>query len=505
MQRVVILLCITGSLLTGCSVGKSSVSATKKYSPERLRKDYTLYRNILETHHPSLYWYTSKDSMDYYFRNGEEAITDSMTEPGFRKLLAYVTSKINCGHTTIKPSKAWSRFSDTIRLAKMFPFSIKTWQDTVAVTANLNRKDSILKRGTVIKKINGLDATTLIDTLFNYLSTDGHNNTHKYQVLSNRGYFGSLYTHIFGLQSRYSIEYLDSTGALKEATIPVYDPASDTAVRRTTNSIIRTTTPQPSKKERKELQMNAVRLLKIDTATGAAMMNLSSFGKGYGLKRFFKNSFKELRKRNINHLIIDVRSNGGGNVTNSTHLTKYIANCKFKICDSLFAVKKKSPYQRYIHNHFWNKLFITFFTRKRSDGNYHFGYFEKQNFKPVKRNHYNGKTYILTGGNSFSATTLFAGTLKGQENVTIVGEETGGGAYGNSAWLIPDVTLPETGIRFRLPLFRLVIDKNHPKTGKGVQPDVIAIPTTTSIRNNKDVKIDAALQLIQEDKEGKKE
>ena len=37
-----------------------------------------------------------------------------------------------------------------------------------------------------------------------------------------------------------------------------------------------------------------------------------------------------------------------------------------------------------------------------------------------------------------------------QDNVTVVGEETGGGAYGNSAWLIPEVTLPETKVRFRI-------------------------------------------------------
>ena len=45
--------------------------------------------------------------------------------------------------------------------------------------------------------------------------------------------------------------------------------------------------------------------------------------------------------------------------------------------------------------------------------------------------------------------------VREQDNVTIIGEETGGGAYGNNAWLIPDVTLPTTGVRFRLPLFRL--------------------------------------------------
>lgn len=34
----------------------------------------------------------------------------------------------------------------------------------------------------------------------------------------------------------------------------------------------------------------------------------------------------------------------------------------------------------------------------------------------------------------------------------VVGEETGGSAYGNSAWLIPDVRLPETGVRFSIAL-----------------------------------------------------
>ncbi len=44
------------------------------------------------------------------------------------------------------------------------------------------------------------------------------------------------------------------------------------------------------------------------------------------------------------------------------------------------------------------------------------------------------KPICLIGGNSFSATSLFAQSVRPEENVTIVGEETGGGAYGNSAW-----------------------------------------------------------------------
>ena len=205
-----------------------------------------------------------------------------------------------------------------------------------------------------------------------------------------------------------------------------------------------------------------------------------------------------LQKNNISHLIIDVRGNGGGSVTNSTLLSRYFANKKFKVCDSLYAVKRSSPNERYIKDHFWSKLFITFFTKKKKDGNYHFGYFERHYFRPKKANHFNGNTYILTGGNSFSATTLFVGAVAQQENVTVIGEETGGGAYGNSAWLIPDVALPETGVRFRLPLFRLVIDKTVPKNGRGVQPEIASFPTVEVVKRGDDYKL-----LIKKDKETK--
>jgi hypothetical protein len=500
-MKTPILVILSLIVLTGCSVSKSSFSPNKKYSLQQIQKDYSVYHSTLEQHHPSLYWYNTKDSIDHYFSWGQQQLKDSMTEPEFRRVLAFVAAKINCGHTSVRPSKAWGKYNDTVRLGKMFPLSMKLWNDTAVVSANLNRKDSILKRGTMITTINGKPMPAIVDTMFNYISSDGYNQTHKYQSLSNRGFFGSLYTSLFGLFEKYSIEYKDSNGQVKNVVIPVYNPVVDTPSRTGSRPIRRM--PQPSKKERREQQLNNVRLLKIDSANHMAMMDLSSFTRGYGLRKFFRNSFHALKNNHIGHLIIDVRGNGGGSVNNSTLISRYMASEKFKIADSLYAVRKKSEYSRYVQNHFWNKLFISFLTRKRSDGYYHFGYFERHYFKPKKANHYDGKVYILTGGNSFSATTLFASALIKQDNVTVVGEETGGGAYGNSAWLIPDVTLPETGVRFRLPLFRLVIDKSYPKNGRGVQPEVESLPTIDAIRRGTDYKVEKAMELIQKDKAAK--
>jgi len=189
---------------------------------------------------------------------------------------------------------------------------------------------------------------------------------------------------------------------------------------------------------------------------------------------------------------------------NSTMLSRYLIDKRFKLADSLYTISRRSSYRRHMQNYFFNHVFMMIATRKRSDGYYHFGYFERHFFKPKKKNHFDGKTYILIGGNSFSATTLFTESVIKEDNVFVVGEETGGGAYGNTAWLIPDVILPETKVRFRLPLFRLVIDKQQPKDGRGVQPEIEVKPTVEAIRNGADFKMEKVKELIKEDRNGKK-
>ena len=126
MRRSLILI-IVMAILAGCGTNRSSFSPTKKYSPQQLQKDYSIYQQILEEAHPGLYWYTSKDSMDHYFNWGREQLKDSLTEAGFRKVLNYVTAKINCGHTSVRSSKKYSNYLDTARITRMFPLSLKIW------------------------------------------------------------------------------------------------------------------------------------------------------------------------------------------------------------------------------------------------------------------------------------------------------------------------------------------------------------------------------------------
>ena len=296
---------------------------------------------------------------------------------------------------------------------------------------------------------------------------------------------------MLGLTDSFSINYIDTNGIASNIVIPVFTPSKD--------STDKSDTLKPEKytaKERRNLQTLSTRHIQVDTTLSSAYMLLNTFSNGSNLRKFFKTSFKSIKSLGLKHLVIDVRSNGGGEAGNSTLLTQYLSDHNFKIADSLYAIKRSSRYRDYIRFQpiYW--LITTIITRKKSDDNFHFGFYERHVFKPFKKSHFDGNIYILTGGNSFSATTLFAQELKGQKNVKIIGEETGGGGYGNTAWIIPELTLPNSKLRIGIPKFRFVMRKDLIKEGRGVMPDIYVAPTAADIKNGVDVKIEKAKQLI---------
>lgn len=500
-RRLYYLLFCLSVLVVSCGTTKQAFDPGRKYAPAVLRNDYHIFRYILEEMHPSLYWYTPRDSMNLYFDRGLAAITDSMTEPQFRTLLSYVIAKVDCGHTSVRASKAYSHYLDTAKLPQ-FPLILKCWKDTMVVSANLNRRDSILKRGVIIQSINGWSASQLTDTLLQYVVSDGYNLTGRYQYLSTGLNFSWWYKQVIGDTPAYHITYLDTGRQLRQTVVARYDPRADTLRRarqlRAPDGVRRPgLAREPRRKERKQREEFLTRNLQLDSANTTGFMALNTFEHGNHLRRFFRRSFRTLSEKHVQNLVIDVRINGGGDATNSTLLTRYLIDKDFRVADSLYALRRHSKYDKYIENSFLYRMLMNMVSRRRSDGKYHFGYFERHVFTPFSKHHFNGQVYILTGGNSFSATCLFAGALKGQKNVTIVGEETGGGYYGNTAWMIPNVTLPGTGLRFRLPRFRLVVDKNRDKDGHGVLPDVAALPTTDAISRGLDFKTAKARELIQ--------
>ena len=382
MFKFLSILCIPCLLLLSCGTSRDDFRADRKYSPRELQKDYGIFRGTLEAWHPSLYWYTSRDSMNRYFDEGYAALKDSMTEPQFRKVLSYVIAEVRCGHTSVSASKSWVRYLDTAKL-RQFPLLLKFWADTMVVTANLDRRDSALKRGTLIYSINGRTARQLTDTIFPYIVTDGYNLTGKYQYLSSGLHFSSWYKDLFGYDSGYDIRYRDTAGMDREVYIPIYDPNADTSRRSLGRQLMPGTSqtrpgpPQrvrpPSHRKRRARELLFTRSLQLDSASHSAFLTLNTFEHGYHLKRFFRTSFRTMREKQVRNLVIDVRTNGGGDAGISTLLTRYLIDRKFKIADSLYTIRRHSGYDRYIQHGLIYDMLSFFTSRRRGDGFYHLG------------------------------------------------------------------------------------------------------------------------------------
>ncbi|MBL0883446.1 MAG: hypothetical protein IBJ16_08920 [Chitinophagaceae bacterium] len=458
-----------------------------KMAAADLQEDVRTLKKVLEANHPSLYWYTSKDSIDYYFETTIAGITDSLNEVEYKNRLSKLIATIRCGHTTVRFSKAYGKIANRYRFPQ-FPLALKAWDDSLVVLGSAYKNDSVFKRGTIITSINSRSPVEILDTIYQYISTDGYITNHKSQVVS--GNFPGWYKTILGdNDSVYVIRYIDSLGQEKETNIKAYRPVIDTTQKQITN-----TTPALTGRELRKLRLLNKRSMTIDTIHNTAFIRLTTFSGGR-LKTFFRRSFKTLNRLAITNLVIDLRENGGGNVGNSIDLTRYLINQPFKVGDSIVAFSRRMPYSRYIKPSFIYWLAMNFGGKKMDDGKIHYRRYEQHYFKPFTKYHYDGKLYLIQGGYTFSAATMFISQLQGQSNVKVLGEESGGGYYGNSAMHIPKIILPNSGLVVSLPLYRLVIDKDRPK-GRGIMPDTFIKPSSKAIREGYDIKLREVRRMI---------
>ncbi|MGC8751432.1 S41 family peptidase [Hydrotalea sp.] len=465
-RLIVPTLCLI-ALLQGCAVSK--YAPEQKIPPKQLQNDVAVLQKTLQQNHPGLYWYATKASIDNAFNALEESAKDSLTQLSFHNNIARMLATIQCGHTAVRFSKQYISYLIENRYP-MFPLYLYNWENHLYVLKNMHSKDPNLIRGLEVSAINNISAQQIIDSLYQYISADANNHWFKAQVISNN--FPAWYKMIFGLDTAYQIQYIDTMGVQRSIRIKNYSPKEDTTQQKA--KIIRSSKAYPlPPKKLSALQQK--RSLSIDSLRRFAYMHVGSFSGGR-LRGFFRRSFRELHKMNIPNLIIDVRGNGGGNVSKSVLLTKYLIQKPFKVADTAASV----------HRTMWDKSYIVpwwlywfpmqWGSVKGADRLFHAKRIETHIYRPKLKKHFNGHIFLLQDGYTFSAAAMFTGSLKGHPNVQIAGTPSGGAYYGNNALFLPHLKLPNSKLRITLPMYRVVLDSARPKNGKGVLPDIWVQP-----------------------------
>lgn len=452
----------------------------QKFSPAALQEDALVMKKAILAVHPGIGIYQTRSYYEQLFDAFINSIKDSLTEKQFRIRVKIILDELKCGHTEAVSSKAYLKAFDKEKVPYS-PYVFLPLGDKIYVLAGINKKkDTLLKRGAEVLKINAVSANTMIETCRKIISTDGNNESGKEHYLKLG--FNSYFPALFGRPDTFVVlvKANDSLEQIKYPTVKSnHYPSMPISPKEDSNYVA--------------YKKAAIKYKFLDSAGKSLHLKLYAFSrKKY--KRIYKRVYKQMKRKGTENLVLDLRYNGGGSLENAYGLLSYML--PEPTTQTLWTANKKYPYKQYVKGNVFFKLMRFGFSviAKKESRNDTDRYV--YTIKPVKKNGYTGKIYLLINGGSFSASSMVAAYLKSKTNATCIGEETSGAKEGCNAGITPYYKLPHTKIKIRIPAFRIIHDVSPQITGRGVMPDVPVQYTIEDIIKRRDLELIKVKEII---------
>ena len=497
----------------------ASCTSVKEYNKKieepipivKLKQDVDFANKKLQKFHPNLYWYITKNQLDYKFDSLKQSIKQPLKPSEFYLKLAPIIADVREGHLRLVPlekkltKKETKKLKNQKGLLSRFNYVI---QDNHLYIKDNAENVGNLKIGTELLKINDVPVTEILNKYRPLVTSDGYNTTYQKYSLARR--FNTYFTLEYGI--------LDS--AKIEAKLK--DSIETLVLKRETK------TKTEKKKEKQDQKLTQEKKTKgynpitksfnrnlqfLAKDSSVAFIKIKSFSGTYS-KKFYKETFSTLKKAKTQYLIIDIRDNLGGSLAEINNLYTYFAKEKFKFIKDIEVSSRTSILSTDYLSNFPTltkplgvisyPLYMMFsvISTKKKDGKFYI----KDLFpsKKPKTNAYKGETYVLINGSSFSASSVISAKLKADHLATLVGEETGGANDGTVAGIYTTQKLPNSKMRLPIGLFLIQPNIEFSNTMKGVTPNVEIIPTLEEILQKKDVQLNWILNDISSKKTSQK-
>lgn len=215
--------------------------------------------------------------------------------------------------------------------------------------------------------------------------------------------------------------------------------------------------------------------------------------------------------KNTKGLIVDVRGNGGGSREALRELAPYFMSddtplvasvAVYRLCPELERDHLSHRFMYPLASAEWTEAeykiveafaatfqpSVTFPKEKFSD--WHYLVLSKKTNSSAY--HYQKPVIMLMDEKCFSATDIFLGAMKGQRNITLMGQPSSGGS---GFALVYD--LPNSGLKFRAASMLSFQANGQLYDTLGIQPDVVVSPELEDFVSDSDAVLSRALQHIQ--------
>ena len=448
-----------------------------------MRCDMAILHEAIKTGHPVAGRYHSSAYLDSCAAATQAQLTSPLTERQFRAVLLPYVAALGCGHTSLQPLGVALK---GIRSAPPFVLPLRLWADSsrLFVVAAPGIAAKKVRPGDEIISLDQHPAAAVVRGIMAAIPTDGFNQTHRHYILQRSGTI--YYALVYGLRDTYELTLRDAAyGRLR--TIRLSQADVDTAaVRLAARPAPPVIAGAETWRQEKFGALSvlpgtpAVAVLKLRTLTGKQ-------------RKFYRAAFAEIRQRGIRHLVLDLRGNGGGNVFTGNALLRYLLPRPYYLVLETSAVQRRL--RRRLQMDFWERITPALLSldpnQRWANGRHQFRF----RFRPHPQR-FAGQVLVLTDGGTFSMGSYLAAYLQQLGGATVVGAETGGGASGANAMLQGYLLLPESHLRLRVPVYRIVHQTGQPDTRQGVLPDVSVRPTLDDLLQQRDPVLEAARALV---------
>ncbi|HEY2727904.1 MAG TPA: S41 family peptidase, partial [Parafilimonas sp.] len=342
---------LTVCIITIFSFAQTGNCQSQKIAPALLRQDFLLLRDTLQKIHPGLYVYKNKTTIDNMFDSCFSAIKDSMTVTDFYALTSFVIASIGDGHTNCRLSNQF--LNDYYSSIKVFPAMVMFINNRAFIFCC---KQNTELTETELLSINNHSLKEIVRTLFKYIQSDGFIQSHKNWELPEN--FQLLFNILYGVSNSYNVTYKTKSGEIKN-TILQADIIK--------NVFCTSPFPRPLKYLQLTYQPGNIAVLTIKSFYNDLLQQT-----GENFSTFLDSAFTDIKNKKAERLLIDIRSNQGGNDENGELLYSYLTS----------------------------KPFMYYATQATVDGVYTSVKHPELALQQPKENNFKGKVFILVNGRS---------------------------------------------------------------------------------------------------------
>lgn len=459
---------------------------------ELLLRDLELLHQGLDRYHTGMYWYTPKDSVELAFEGAKKAITTDLNVLAFHKIITPLIALSREDHTNVfLPNTTKARMREQ---AKLFPGSVVFLDRELYLVRNGSVEDAI-NEGDKILSINGQAIDSIVKNIGSMLASDGYIQSVKYSDLRGFG-FSRYYYYYYGNVNHFTLK-------LENGRQVELEPLTVEMINK--NLAVKYQTEQKNSRSRELLEFEVINdstaYLGIHTFSNSDLRENTTHKK---LAPFLENSFQIILEKNIQHLIIDLAKNSGGDEGNENLVYSYLGE-NYQKYKSVRAKTQKTILDNGIDKPIKLKTFgffeRVFANKKMKDGSYE----RKENigfglkaYKKEPKYKFNGSFYVLISPLTYSGGSELSNMIYSNDLGIFLGEETGGGYYGNTSGYSERLSLPHTQIMVDIPALRFEMNVNDRiPFGRGVIPHYKVTPTFEEYIKGENAALNFALKLIQ--------